>query len=203
MTLPNFQGHHTIKTVKWALSAHYLLNQLVYFDQTCIETPSRHGAKIIRFWWPCHIFKVDQHFECPILTKKLVCTRSFQPNNGFWPNFTYCIIGIIKKKLIRFSWSWPNFQGHHTIKTVKMSLVYTLSPESIDGFWPNSKETSIEHEEEMIRFCWPWPHFQGHTTTLNVKFWPKKIVCTLTLEPSNGFWPNFSHCIIEIFKIID
>ena len=26
--------------------------------------------------------------------------------------------------LIRFWWPWPNFQGHHTIKTVKISLVY-------------------------------------------------------------------------------
>ena len=56
-----------------------------------------------------------------------------------------------------------------------MSLVYTLSPEPIGGFWPNSKETSIERGEKMIRFCWPWPHFQGHTSTLNVKFWPKSL----------------------------
>ena len=41
------------------------------------------------------------------------------------------------KELIRFWWPCPNFQGHHTIKTVKMSLVCTLSPEPIGGFWPN------------------------------------------------------------------
>ena len=36
-----------------------------------------------------------------------------------------------------------NFQGHHSIKTVKMSLVCTLSPEPIGGFWPNlHKNTS-------------------------------------------------------------
>ena len=82
-----------------------------------------------------------------------------------------------------------------------MSLVYTLSPEPIGGFWPNSKATSIEHGEEMIRFCWLWPHFQDHTSTLNVKFWPKKLVCTLTLETNTGFWPNYSHCITGIIKI--
>ena len=54
------------------------------------------------------------------------------------------------KDFIRFWWLWPNFQGHHTIKTIRMSLVRTLSPE---------------------------PHFQGHTRTLNVKFWPKMLVC--------------------------
>ena len=38
----------------------------------------------------------------------------------------YCIIGIIKRiDLI--------FQGHLIIKTVKISLVCTLSPESIGG----------------------------------------------------------------------
>ena len=28
--------------------------------------------------------------------KKLVCTLSLEPNDVFWPNFMYCIIGIIK-----------------------------------------------------------------------------------------------------------
>ena len=39
------------------------------------------------------------------------------------------------KDLIRVWWPWHNFQGHHTIKTVKMSLVCPLSPESIGGFF--------------------------------------------------------------------
>ena len=29
--------------------------------------------------------------------KKLVCTLYPDPNDGFWPNFMYYIIGIIKK----------------------------------------------------------------------------------------------------------
>ena len=133
------------------------------------------GQKLLDFGDLDTFTRSQQHFECQILTQKLVCTRSLRPNNGFWPNFTYCTIRIIEKKWIRFSWPWHNFQGHHTIKTVQMSLVYTLSPEPTGGFWPNSKETSIEHGEEMIRFCWTWPHFQGHTSTLNVKFWLKSL----------------------------
>ena len=58
-------------------------------------------------------------------------------------------------------------------------------------------------EKGMFRFWWPWPHFQGHTSTLNVKFWPKKLVCTLSLEPNDGFWPTFMYCIIGIIKRID
>ena len=43
-----------------------------------------------------------QHFEHQILTKKkekekIVCALSLEPNGGFWPNFMYCIIGIIKR----------------------------------------------------------------------------------------------------------
>ena len=79
-----------------------------------------------------------------------------------------------RKEVIRFWWPWPDFQGHHTIKTVKMSLVWTLSPEPIVGFWPNLHRNTIETWEEMIRFWWPWPHFQGHTSTLIVEFWQKK-----------------------------
>ena len=86
------------------------------------------GQKLLDFGDLDIFTRSHQHFECQILTKKLVCARSLQPNNGFWPNFTYCIIRIIKK-MIRFS-----FQGHHTTKTVKMNLVYTLSPEPIGGF---------------------------------------------------------------------
>ena len=75
--------------------------------------------------------------------KRLLCTLSLEPDDGFWPNFIYCNIGV--KDLIRFWWPWPNFQGHHTIKTVKMSLACTLSPE------PNSDFDG----KEMIRIWWP------------------------------------------------
>ena len=70
--------------------------------------------------------------------KKLFCTLSLEPNYGCWPNFMYCIIGVIEKKMIRFWWPWSNFQGHHIIKTVKMSLVCSLSPEPVGGLGGHS-----------------------------------------------------------------
>ena len=48
------------------------------------------------------------------------------------------------KDLIRFWWPWPNFQGHHTIETVKMNLVWTVSLEPIGGFWPNLPRNTTE-----------------------------------------------------------
>ena len=85
------------------------------------------------------------------------------------------------KDLIRFWWPCPNFQGHYTIKIVKMSLVCTLSPEPIDEFDQTYTETPMGYGKEVIRFWWPWPHFQGHTSTLNVKFWPQK-ACLHTIS---------------------
>ena len=157
------------------MSAHYLLGQLVDFDQTCMETPFRRGAKIIRFWWPWHIYKVTPALWMSNFDKKSL-SELYLFNQIMDSGQTLHIVSLgLLKQLIRFMWPWHNFQGHHTIKMVKISFVYTLSSEPIGGFWPNSKETSIEHGEEMIRFCWPWPHFQGHTCTLNVKFWQKNL----------------------------
>ena len=84
--------------------------------------------------------------------KKLVCT--LMTDSG------QIVTGWVKD-LIRFWWPWPNFQGHHTIKTVKMSLVWALSPEPNGGFWPNYTETPLEHGKEMMS-----------------NFDPKKLVCT-------------------------
>ena len=39
-----------------------------------------------------------------------------------------CIVSLGKlKDFIKFLWPWHNFQGHHTINTVKMNLVCILS----------------------------------------------------------------------------
>ena len=50
--------------------------------------------------------------------------------------------------------------------------------------------------KDLIRFWWPWPDFLGqHTIKTKIfKFWPKNLVCTLSLEPNDGFWPNFMYC---------
>ena len=41
------------------------------------------------------------------------------------------------KKLIRFWWPWPHFQGHMMAQIVGKWLSCTLSPEWMDGFWLN------------------------------------------------------------------
>ena len=55
--------------------------------------------------------------------------------------------------------------------------------------WMDSGQISyigtLGWSKNLIRFWWPWPNFQGHQT---LKFWPKKLVCTLYLEP------NFIYC---------
>ena len=52
-----------------------------------------------------------------------------------------------------FYWDGPNFQGHHTIKTVKMSFICSLSPEPMGGILPNfGTVTPLGHGKEMIRF---------------------------------------------------
>ena len=140
----NFQGHHTIKTVKFSnfdqksLSAPYLLNQMTDSGQT---------SYIVTLGW----------------LKDLV---------GFW-------------------WSWPNFQGHHTIKTVKMSLVCTLPPERISGFWPNLHRNTIE----------TWGRNDKILVTLtSCQILPKKKAC---LHPTSWTKWWILYCIVWIIKRID
>ena len=84
--------HHTIKTVKWALSAPYFLNQMTDSGQT-----------------------------------------------------SYIVILGWFKDLVRFWWSSPNFQGHHTIK-LKNEPCLHLSPEPIGGVWPNLHRNTIRRD---------------------------------------------------------
>ena len=107
---------------------------------------------MIRFWWPwSHYQSHTSTLNVKFRSKKLVCTLSLESNDVFWPNFMYRIIGIIIE-LIRFWWSSPNFQGHHTIKTVKMnfSALYLLN-QSVD-FDQTCTETPLRHGKEIIRF---------------------------------------------------
>ena len=80
-----------------SLSALYLLNQWVDFDQTCTD-PLLGGRKEgIRFWWPW------PHFQCHTSTlkfsnfdqKMLACTLSLEPNDRFWAIFIYCNVGMV------------------------------------------------------------------------------------------------------------
>ena len=74
-----------------------------------------------------------RHFETQILIeKKLVCTLYLEPMAEILPTITDTSLGH-RKAVIRFWCPSPHFQCHYIIKTLKMSLVCTLSHESIDG----------------------------------------------------------------------
>ena len=103
--------------------------------------PGRLGLVLPRSLWSqttSLFFKVTPaHWMSSFDPKKFVCTLSLENKDGFRPK-----LGQLKD-LIRFWWPWPNFQGHHTMKTVKVSLVYTLLPEPINGFWLNLHRNTI------------------------------------------------------------
>ena len=143
----------------------YLLNQWVDFDQICTDTLLGGRKEVISFWWPWPHFQ-DHTSSLKFSPKKLVCTLSLEPNDGFWPNFIYCNVGMI----------WSDFGDLYLIFKVT-----TLSPEPIGGFWPNLHRNTIGIWEERIRFWRPWPDFEGQTSTLNVKAWPKQSLSTLCL----------------------
>ena len=185
---PNFQGHHTIKTLTVSLVCTLSPEPIGGFWPSCIETPLAHGKEVIWFWWlGGHIaFGMDpvcvcvasclhsitwtsgwitcmtklaqthyweggkkwldfgdldlitrshQHFE--ILTKKCLSAPYLLNQMTDSGQTSYIVTFGWIKDLVRFWWPWRNFQGHHTIKTVTVSLVCTLSPEPMGGFWPN------------------------------------------------------------------
>ena len=120
-----------------------------------------------------------RHCECQILTKKLVL---------------YCIIRIFLKEMIIFWRPWPNFQGHHTKKTVKMSLVYTLI--SWTNWWILTK-LAQKHHWDMGKI---WSDFGNRDIIFKVKpalwmphFDQKKLVCTLSPEPIGALAGNSCH----------
>ena len=121
-----------------------------------------------------------QHYKIfKVWPRKLVCTLYLEPNDGFWPNFVYCKFVTLGwfKDLIRFWWSWPNFQGHHTIKTVKFSnfdekslcAPYLLN-QMMDSGQTSSYIVMLGWFKDWIRCWWPWPNFQGHQTIKTVKW---------------------------------
>ena len=121
-----------------SLSALYLLNQCLDFDQTGTDTLLGQGKDVVRFWWPWPHFKGHastlnfSNFD----QKSLSAPCLLNQITGSGQTLHIVTLGWFKD-LVRFWRLWPNFQGHHTIKTVKMSLVCTLSPEPNGGFWPN------------------------------------------------------------------
>ena len=66
-----------------------------------------------------------------------------------WLDFDQICITILlwhEKELIRFWWPWPHSQGHRRAQIDREWLVCTLSPEWIDGFWPNLYSYIVETE---------------------------------------------------------
>ena len=186
------------------LSALYLLNQWVDFDQTCTNTLLGVGKEVIKFWWLWpHFQGHTSTLNYQILTKKSLSAPYLSNQITDSGETSYIVMLGWFKDLRKFWWHWPNFQGHHTIKTVKMSLVCTLSPEPIGGFWLNlQRNTTVTLERNdsilvtLTSFSRPHQHFECQILT------KKKLVCTQSLEPNNGFWPNFMYCIIGIIKMI-
>ena len=92
--MSNLQGHHTIKTVKWAFSALYLLNQLVDYDQTCTDTPLDMEKKWSDFGFLDLIFKVTPALWRSNFDKKesLVCI--YLLNQMMDSGQTLCIVSL-------------------------------------------------------------------------------------------------------------
>ena len=187
-----------------SLPALFLLNQWMDFDHTCIDTFLGRKKKVkLDFGDLWLIFKVTQNFQIFKFWPKSLstpCLLNQMTDSGQTSNIV--MLGWFKD-LFRFWWIWPNFQGPHTIKTVNWALSALYLLNQLVDFDQTCVETPLGHGEEIIRFLWPWPHCQGHTSTLNVKYWPKLLVCTLFLEPNDGFWPNFTYCITGIIKRTD
>ena len=125
------------------LSALHLLKKWVDFDQTHIRIIGR-GREVIRFWWHWPHFQGHtgtlkfSNFDQKSLSAHYLLNQVTDSGQTS---------GIVMlgwfKHLFWFWWSWPNFQSHHTIKTLQISNfdpkkhVYTLSLEPNDRFWPN------------------------------------------------------------------
>ena len=145
---PNFQGHHTILcddckkepclySISWT-------NWWI-FTKLAQKHLWNMGKKWLDFDDLDFIFKVTQVFWMSNFVKKKKKRKKKSLSAPYILNQmvdsgqTLCIVSLgLLKELIRYWWPWPNFyKGHHTIKTVKLSIVCTLFPEPIDGFWPN------------------------------------------------------------------
>ena len=87
------------------------------------------------------IYKVSQglrvqtsHFPTIYLMKK-------------WMDFDQTCTTILlwhEKILIRFWWPWPHFQGHWRVQIIGKWLFCTISPDWMDGFWPNFYSYIVE-----------------------------------------------------------
>ena len=126
------------------LSALYLLNQRVDFSPNLQRHIIGTGKRSDWILVTLTLFsRSHQPFELSHFDQKRL-SAPYLLNQMMVSGQTSCIKTLGRfKDLIRFWWSWPNFQGHHTIKTLKMSLVCPLSPEPNSGFWSNLHRNTI------------------------------------------------------------
>ena len=87
------------------------------------------------------IFKVTQGLR---LLKNGLSAPYHEGMGGFFFQTCTTILLWNEKELIRFWWSWSHFQGHRRTQIVWKWLFCTLSPEWMDGFWPNLYSYIVE-----------------------------------------------------------
>ena len=129
----------------------------------------------------------------------IVCTLFPGPISGVRPNLHIHIIGREERSdyiLVTLT-SFPrSYQHFEFFKFDQKSLSAPCLLKQMTDSDQNSYLTLV-WINDLIRFWWPWPNFQGHHTIKTVKFSNfdrTKFVCTLSLEPNAGFWPNFIYC---------
>ena len=91
-----------------SISALYLLNQLVDFDHTCIDTLLGRKKEVIRFWWPWpHFLGHTSTLKFSNFDQKRL-SAPYLLNQMTDSDQTTCIItsGWFKD-LIKFWWPWP------------------------------------------------------------------------------------------------
>ena len=127
-----------------SLSALYLLNQWVDIDQTGTDSLLGRRKEVITLWWPWSHFQGHTSTLNVKLWPKIACLHPISWTKWWILVKRYVLYNFDSQKI------WPYFQGHHTTKTVKLSLVCCLSPEPMYGFQPNLHINTIGTWERSV-----------------------------------------------------
>ena len=129
--------------------------------------------------------------------------------NGFWHPDSWRNGWILSKLVQKYCWDMDKNSVDlddldlflKIIQCLRMLIngLSALLNEWMD-FDQTYTDTSLGWRKVLIRYWWPWPHFQGHKRALIVGKW---LVCTLSLEGMNGFWPNLHSYIVGTWTKID
>ena len=97
--------------IRFFISVHYLLNQWMDFEQTCIDTLLGGGEEMIRLWWPWPYFQGHRGtLKCP---KYFFCASSSKLVDGFWISYRDSL-GHGNLSLFKWSW-WLDQDGGHAL----------------------------------------------------------------------------------------